>query len=173
MCQLQAPGQLLLFSLTQCARPSSIRASSVSPTPKVDELPEGGIKGIECWDILSTSQYMVNILAISQKANTWCLQQARTKPDCALTNLAFRFCAAFICASLALKAWHTPSREGCRLEAPNTHSTQTRSYLAQLLPSLLELGKLSLQHLPTLAITGHHRSMMDSAAWTQNMLKES
>ena len=60
MCQLQAPAQLLLFSLTLCARPSSIRASSASPTPKVDELPEGGIKGIECWGILSTSQYMVN-----------------------------------------------------------------------------------------------------------------
>ena len=55
MCQLQAPGQLLLFSLTQCARPSSIRASSASPTPKVDELPERGIKGIECWG------YLINI----------------------------------------------------------------------------------------------------------------
>ena len=65
------------------------------------------------------------------------------------------------------------AEKGCRLEAPNTHSTQTRSYLAQLLSSLLELGQLRLQHLPTLAITGHHRSMMDSAAWTQNMLKES
>ena len=60
MCQLQAPAQLVLFSLTLCTRPSSIQASSASPTPKVDELPEGGIKGIECWGILSTSQYMVN-----------------------------------------------------------------------------------------------------------------
>ena len=60
MCQLQAPGQLLLFSLTQCARPSSIRASSASPTPKVDELPEGGIKGIECWG------YLINISIYGQ-----------------------------------------------------------------------------------------------------------
>ena len=118
MWQLQAPAQLFLFSLTLCARPSSIRASSASRTPKVDELPEGWIKGIECWDILSASQYMVNILDISQKANTWCHQQARTKPDCALTSLAFRFCAAFMCALLALKAWHTPSRE--RLQTGST-----------------------------------------------------
>jgi hypothetical protein len=34
-------------------------------------------------------------------------------------------------------------------------------------------GQLSLQHLPTVAITGHHRSMKESAAWTKNMLKES
>ena len=60
MCQLQAPGQLLLFSLTQRARPSSIRASSASPTPKVDELPEGGIKGIECWG------YLINISIYGQ-----------------------------------------------------------------------------------------------------------
>ena len=58
--------------------------------------------------VLGISYQHLNIwsifLAISQKANTWCLQQARTKPDCALTNLAFRFCAAFMCALLALKA---------------------------------------------------------------------
>ena len=101
MCQLQAPAQLLLFSLTLFARPSSIRVSSASPTPKVDELPEGGIKGRGCWGIFSTSQYMVHTLDISQN---WCQQQARTKPDCALTSLAFRFCAAFMCALLALKA---------------------------------------------------------------------
>ena len=60
MCQLQAPAQLVLFSLTLCARPSSIRASSASPTPKVDELPEGGIKGIECWG------YLINISIYGQ-----------------------------------------------------------------------------------------------------------
>ena len=60
MCQLQAPAQLVLFSLTLCARPSSIRASSASPTPKVDELPEGGIMGIECWG------YLINISIYGQ-----------------------------------------------------------------------------------------------------------
>ena len=58
--------------------------------------------------VLGISYQHLNIwsifLAISQKANTWCLQQTRTKPDCALTNLAFRFCAAFMCALVALKA---------------------------------------------------------------------
>ena len=61
MCQLQAPAQLLLFSLTLCARPSSIRASSASPTPNVDELPEGGIKGIECWGYLISISIYGNI----------------------------------------------------------------------------------------------------------------
>ena len=72
--------------------------------------------------VLGISYQRLNIwsifLAISQKANTWCLQQARTKPDCALTNLAFRFCAAFMCALLALKAWHAPNRE--RLQTGST-----------------------------------------------------
>ena len=116
MCQLQAPAQLLLFSLTLSARPSSIQASSASPTPKVDELPEGGIKGIECWG------YLINISIYGQYfwiyLRNWCHQQARTKPDCALTSLAFRFCAAFMCTLLALKAWHTPSRE--RLQTGST-----------------------------------------------------
>ena len=49
-----------IVSLTLCARPSSIRASSASPTPKVDELPEGGIKGIECWG------YLINISIYGQ-----------------------------------------------------------------------------------------------------------
>ena len=118
MCQLQAPAQLVLFPLTLCARPSSIRASSASPTPKVDELPEGGIKGIECWVSYQHLNIWSILLDLSQKAHTWCHQQARTKPDCALTSLAFRFCAAFMCALLALKAWHTPSRE--RLQTGST-----------------------------------------------------
>lgn len=43
-----------------------------------------------------------------------------------------------------------------KLEAPNTHSTQTQRYLAQLLPALLQLTQLGLQHLSTLAITKKH-----------------
>ena len=104
--------------------------------------------------VLGISYQHLNIwsifLDISQKANTWCHQQARTKPDCALTSLAFRFCAAFMCALLALKAWHTPSRERLQTGSTKHPFNPTRSYLAQLLSSLLELGQLRLQHLPHL-----------------------
>ena len=59
MCQLQATAQLLFFSLTLCVRPSSIRASSASPTPKVDELPEGGSR----YRVLG---YLINISIYGQ-----------------------------------------------------------------------------------------------------------
>ena len=127
--------------------------------------------------VLGISYQHLNIwsifLDISQKANTWCHQQARIKPDCALTSLAFRFCAAFMCALLALKAWHTPSRE--RLQTGSTkHPFNPNTKLPRAALVVAAWARPAPPAAPaTLAITGHHRSMMDSAAWTQNMLKES
>ena len=120
--------------------------------------------------------------------------ELRQKTNCTLTSLAFRFCAAFMCfvSFECLTQDKQSTRLQLKLEAPSTHSTQTQRYLAQLLPALLELTQLGLQHLSTLAITkkhaaatnftpeqtkmcvweGNHSSLMDGAAWTQKILEE-
>ena len=100
------------------------------------------------------------ILDIAQEANGWCLFfRIKTKNKLHLDQLGLSLLrglhvcfVSFECLTQAKQS----TRLQLKLDTPNTHSTQTQRYLAQLLPALLELTQLGLQHLSTLAITKKH-----------------
>ena len=160
MCQLQAPAQLLFFhSLCALGRHRSEQVLQLRHRKLTSCLKED-----QGYRVLEISYQHLNICQYFDISQKLVPSTGKNKTRLRLDQLGLSLLGGLHVCFVSFEGLTRQAEKGCRLEAPNAHSTQTRSYLAQLLSSLLQLGQLRLQHLPALAITGHHRSMMDSAA---------